>query len=280
MTVRELIDTSRASLTPLYGAGEASWLVREIFLRVKGWDQVETALRAGDEVSEFLKAKVREAVDRLKQGEPVQYIFSRAYWHGMDLYVSPAVLIPRPETSQLVDMIIDENPGSDIRVLDVCTGSGCIAIALAKGLRFPSVEAIDISTAALEVARRNAEAQKTAIHFREDDALHLGTPGEYDIIVSNPPYVMDSERAGMERNVLEHEPGIALFVPDRDPLKFYLPIARYAQEHLSEGGRLYFEANPLTVDALSEELKAIGWSDVEISLDTEGRKRFIKAIKA
>lgn len=279
-TLRQLLDSSRSRLAPVYGDGEARWMMRIVMEHVKGWDQTELAIRANDEVSDFIVSRVDDAVGRLLNGEPIQYIYGDTYWYGMTLKVTPDVLIPRPETEELVDMIVKANVGSDLRVLDVCTGSGCIAVALAKALNFPVVKGIDISDAALRVAKENAALQKVRVDFEKADALSLADDGEkYDIIVSNPPYVMDSEKSQMDRNVLDHEPALALFVPDNDALRFYKAIARYALDALSDRGRLYFELNPLTADELKYWMKAEGWSDVELLPDMHGKTRFMLASK-
>lgn len=277
-TLRQLLDSSRASLVQLYGDNEARWMLRIVMEHVKGWDQTELAIRANDEVSDFIVGRVGEAVRRLLAGEPIQYIYGDTYWYGMTLKVTPDVLIPRPETQELVDLIVKENPQPDLRVLDVCTGSGCIAVALAKALNFPTVSAIDIYGPALAVARENAALQKVKISFREADALTLKADSDrYDIIVSNPPYVMDSEKAQMGRNVLNHEPALALFVPDNDALKFYKAIAGFALDALSEHGELYFELNPLTAGELKKWMEAEGWSDVQLLPDMYGKIRFMVA---
>ncbi|MCM1356590.1 MAG: peptide chain release factor N(5)-glutamine methyltransferase [Staphylococcus sp.] len=279
-TLRELLDRSRGQLSPLYGDGEARWLLRIVMEHIKGWDQVELALRANDEVSDFIIGRVDEAVGRLMKGEPVQYIYGDTYWHGMTLKVTPDVLIPRPETEELVDIITEHNTTSDLRVLDICTGSGCIAIALAKTLKFPEVTAIDISRPALEVAGENCSLQNVNVRLLCEDALLLSPqPGAYDIIVSNPPYVMDSEAKAMDKNVLDHEPHLALFVPDDDALKFYKAIATFALSSLSDGGRLYFELNPLTASGLKAWMLDNGWSDVELLPDIHAKTRFMIASK-
>lgn len=279
-TLRQLMDEARGKLAPIYGDGETTWLLRTIMEHVKGWNQVELLLRADKEVSDFTIGRVNEAVDKLLAGEPVQYIYGDTYWYGMTLKVTPDVLIPRPETEELVDMIVKENSGNDLRVLDVCTGSGCIAVALAKSLNFPSVTGIDISDAALAVARENASDQKVKVDFRKADALNL-TPadGQYDIIVSNPPYVMESEKQEMDKNVLDHEPHLALFVPDNDALKFYKAIATYSHEALADNGTLYFELNPLTADELADWMRKEGWSDVQLLPDMHSKIRFMIAKK-
>lgn len=278
-TLKQLLDSSRSRLTPVYGGSEASWLLRIIMEHLKGWNQVELLMRADKEVSDFLVSSVNAVLDRLLHHEPIQYIFGDTYWHGMTLKVSPDVLIPRPETEELVDLIVKDNQQSDLKVLDVCTGSGCIAVALAKFLNFPQVTAIDISQPALAIARENAALQKVKVTFETADALDLGKTltGKYDIIVSNPPYVMESEKSAMDRNVLDHEPGLALFVPDSDPLKFYKAIATYAYTALEDNGRLYFELNPLTADVLRKWLSQSGWSDVTLLPDINAKTRFLIA---
>lgn len=275
------MDDARSRLAPVYGDGEARWMLRIVMEHVKGWDQTELAIRAADEVSDFIVGRVNEAVDFLLKGEPIQYIYGDTYWYGMTLKVTPDVLIPRPETEELVDLIVKENPASDLRVFDVCTGSGCIAVALAKALDFPVVDASDISDKALTVAKENASLQKVTVNFFKADALNLTDNSEerYDIIVSNPPYVMESEKAQMDRNVLDYEPALALFVPDDDALKFYKAIATFAKDTLSEKGRLYFELNPLTAEVLKKWMTAEGWNDVQALPDMYGKTRFMSARK-
>lgn len=280
-TLKQLLDASRSRLTPVYGGSEASWLLRIIMEHIKGWNQVELLMRADKEVSDFTVTRVNEVIDRLLAYEPIQYIFGDTYWHGMTLKVSPAVLIPRPETEELVDIITKDNPQPDLRVLDVCTGSGCIAIALAKFMNFPEVTAIDISDRAIAVAKENAALQKVKVDFQTADALDLGAAltAKYDIVVSNPPYVMDKEKSAMDANVLDHEPAIALFVPDSDPLKFYKAIADYAADALTDDGRLYFELNPLTADSLKDWMQQSGWRDVSLLPDLHAKTRFMIARK-
>lgn len=278
MTLSQLIATQRARLTSAgIAEGEAQALVREILFRLKGYSSTDIAYHASDEVTEYLSAHTADAVSRIIAGEPVQYIFGMAHFHGMELHVSPDVLIPRPETSELVDLIADRyRDTADLRVMDLCTGSGCIAIALSRELKFASVSAIDISEAALRIARQNASDLKARVDFSLMDILEAPVPdaGEYDVIVSNPPYICESEKSGMDRNVLDHEPHTALFVPDSDPLLFYRHIRLYARQSLTSGGTLWLEINPLHADTLRRMLEADGWNDVNIMRDTAGRERF------
>lgn len=279
MTVKEVADKAYRSLAPRFGEGEARWMVRLMMEEFKNYSPVDMAVRGDFETGENVERHIDETVGRLLGGEPIQYIFGKARFYGMNLKVTPDVLIPRPETEELVDLIVNDRGGErDLRVLDVCTGSGCIAIALARNLPFSEVDAVDISREALAVARENASELKAAVSFKEGDALRMGADGaEYDIIVSNPPYIAEHERAEMDRNVLEHEPALALFVPDADPLRFYIAIARYALVALKEQGGLYFEINPLYASDLAGQMKAMGWSDVSILPDMQKKSRFLIA---
>lgn len=279
MTVKEVADKAYRRLAPRFGEGEARWMVRLMMEEFKNYSPVDMAVRGDFETGENVERRIDETVGRLLNGEPIQYIFGKARFYGMNLKVTPDVLIPRPETEELVDLIVNDRGGErDLRVLDVCTGSGCIAIALARNLPFSEVDAVDISREALAVARENASELKAAVSFKESDALRMGAEGaEYDIIVSNPPYIAEHERAEMDRNVLEHEPALALFVPDADPLRFYIAIARYALVALKEQGGLYFEINPLYASDLAGQMKAMGWSDVSILPDMQKKNRFLIA---
>jgi protein-(glutamine-N5) methyltransferase, release factor-specific len=280
MTVRDLRRAAVAALIPLYGRGEAEWMTRLTLESVTGWSRVDLLVDAGKELGEVRVEAVKNIVDRLLKHEPLQYILGYEDFMGLKIKVSPSVLIPRPETQELVNIIIDrEAKASDLSVLDAGTGSGAIAVALSRNLRFARVTAIDNSDAALEVARSNAERLRTPVTFVNADMLSLASlPGEpFDIIVSNPPYVLDSERAEMSANVLGHEPSVALFVPDSDPFRFYLALARYAAAGgLKPDGRLYFECNPLTIGVLPSQLEA-DFDEVEAIRDSFGRKRFIIA---
>lgn len=280
MTVRDLRRAAVAALIPLYGRGEAEWMTRLTLEYVTGWSRVDLLVDADKELGEVRVEAVKNIVARLLKHEPLQYILGYEDFMGLKIKVSPSVLIPRPETQELVNIIIDrEAKASDLSVLDAGTGSGAIAVALSRNLRFARVMAIDNSDAALEVARSNAERLRTPVTFDNADMLSLASlPGEpFDIIVSNPPYVLDSERAEMSANVLGHEPSVALFVPDSDPLRFYLALARYAAAGgLKPDGRLYFECNPLTIGVLSSQLE-VDFDEVEAIRDSFGRKRFIIA---
>ncbi|MBD5365480.1 MAG: peptide chain release factor N(5)-glutamine methyltransferase [Bacteroides sp.] len=268
------------ALETRYGTREATWIVRAIFEDVMGWSVTDLVTRGDYELNDYTATKIMNMVARVNAGEPVQYVTGVAQFYGMTFKVSPAVLIPRPETAELVDLIVKASGNrSDLRVLDCGTGSGGIAIALARNLPFSHVDAIDIDEDALKVARDNATHLKAAVNFREADMLSLSSAdaGLYDIIVSNPPYIADSERKEMEVNVLDHEPHKALFVPDSDPLKFYSAVAEYARHALVPGGMLYFEINPLFVEQMKQLLA--DFDDVDIIRDSQGALRFATARK-
>lgn len=284
MTVEEMMREARGRLAAEYGVREAAAMVDEMMLRIKGWDKTATIIHGNESVTHFLKGRVEATVARLLEGEPIQYIFGKAHFYGMDFNVTPATLIPRPETAQLVDMIVDRyGNDSDLRVLDLGTGSGCIAIALARHLPFPKeVTAVDISEEAIETARHNGKELKVKVDFVRGNMLDIeemvsGLGEKYDIIVSNPPYIARREAAGMERNVLEHEPATALFVPDDDPLVFYRAIAGIAEKRLDDKGTLFLEINPLFAKELAAMLRQYGFQDVDIEKDMQKADRFIIA---
>jgi len=267
-------------LASVYGDREAGWIIRAIMEDMMGWSQTDLVMKADYILNPYTVDRIGGMVDRVVGGEPVQYVTGKAPFYGMTFRVTPAVLIPRPETAQLVDMIVGEMSGrNDLRVLDCGTGSGCIAVALARNLPFSHVTAIDLSVQALAVARENASKLKVKVDFREADMLRLPDSDEscYDVIVSNPPYIAEKERVSMDVNVLGHEPSMALFVPDEDPLRFYRTLTRYAFHALIPGGRLYFEINPLFVDGMRKLL--VDFSDVSLERDSQGHVRFASATR-
>ena len=255
----------RSELSGCYDSREIEGMTRIIFEDVLLWQPVDIVMRDGEQLPEFFDSRLASIITRLKQHEPLQYILGKARFHGHSFAVTPATLIPRPETEQLVDMIVDENPGSDLAVLDIGTGSGCIAISLARALKFAQVTATDVSPDALAVAQHNATALKTRVRFLEQDILTCSAPSQaWDIIVSNPPYITEQEKATMERNVLDYEPHSALFVPNDDPMLFYRPIAAYASRSLKNGGRLYLEINRAMAQQVSDILRQAGLSNTHI----------------
>ena len=318
------------SLTPLYDAGEAQAIVRTVLDVKYGMTLTDIICGKVNEISADEERKLEEIIIRLQKGEPVQYVLGEADFAGRTFHVEPGVLIPRPETAELCqwiekDMIeksivSSEDSSEDSsgnspqatddarRILDICTGSGCIAITL--GLNIPNSEVTgwDISEDALRIAQGNVEMMKAGnVRIELQDALALPKAAEtdnekmkgnddkevvkpkgeaktpstqkWDLIVSNPPYICEKEKADMEKNVLEHEPSLALFVPDEDPLKFYRAIAEYASSALKSGGALYFEINPIYEKETREMLLKLDFKDIETKDDAFGKKRMMRAIK-
>ena len=279
-TLSDAMRYVRAELSPQYPKGEIEGFIRIICREVLGYESVDILLHKDSALSDYLFEKFAKVVEELKKNKPIQYIFGNAYFHGHEFRVNEHTLIPRPETEELVDMIIDQKPQTDLDVLDIGTGSGCIAISLALALRFPNVEAIDISEGAIAMARLNAAVNKCKVKFYQADILVLKPVAEsYDIIVSNPPYIADSERQSMDANVLDYEPHTALFVPDSDPLRFYRTIAEYAVVALKPGGRLYFEINSSFSDEMRNLLSSLHFEDIELYRDMQGLYRFAVAKK-
>lgn len=258
---------------------EANALARMVVEEVLHYSPVDVLLRGNVEQDEVFVERIRSIADRLCKGEPIQYIFGHARFHGHEFKVTPATLIPRPETELLVDMITDDASGAaDLRVLDIGTGSGCIAISLALALRWPEVGAFDISAEALAVAKENAASLKAKVDYVQTDILTAVPEADsLDVVVSNPPYICDSERADMERNVLEHEPATALFVPDADPLLFYRAIAKYATVALKPAGRIYLEINRRFGGETCQLLEENGFEQAQVIRDQFGNPRFVKA---
>lgn len=276
--MRQTLQKLRTALRPIYGNCETEAIIRILFHYLKGWNTVDMLIHETEPLSPFVKSEVDNILERLLRHEPIQYITGEARFHGMEIKVTPDVLIPRPETDELVDIILADNENrEDLKVLDVATGSGCIAIALSRNLKFPKVAALEISRKALDIAEENAKNLKAKIDLIHADIFTWQPDSMFDIIVSNPPYIEESEKAEMEPNVLDYEPHSALFVPDDDPIKFYERIADMACEALSQDGMLYFEINPRSAEIISNYLSFKGFVNIEILRDSFGKQRFIKA---
>lgn len=280
MTLREQLIEMRRRLDGIYDRREREAVILLVFSHVKGWSRVDLIINEGKELSDFTKKEIDGIVDRLILGEPIQYITGQARFYGMDFKVGPGVLIPRPETEELVDLIKDDSGGKeDLRVLDIGTGSGCIAIALARTLPFSVVTAIDISDDALKIAEENANTQKAKVKFVDAD-MYMWMPEaeSLDIVVSNPPYITPDEETDMEVRVKDFEPREALFVTQDDPISPYKRIEEIARKGLKEGGSVYLELNPRYADDVKAYYEAHGWDDVQLFIDSYGKTRFLKGI--
>jgi release factor glutamine methyltransferase len=283
------------TLYPLYPPEEVRTFIRLIFSNVCGLSFNRQILCKDKQISEKEKKEIYAIVNRLKLSEPLQYILGETEFYSLPVKVNPYVLIPRPETEELVDLIIkttllttkadiqrtsSNTVAPTIRILDIGTGSGCIAIALAKHIPGAIVTAIDVSEEALQTAKENALLNNTDINFAEADILTSSKtaaliPGRFDIIVSNPPYIADTEKCSMNANVLNYEPHRALFVPDKDPLLFYKAIADFALQKLSPDGMIYFEINANYGADTELMLHNKGFTQTRLIRDLSGKNRFI-----
>ena len=274
-------------LTPLYEAGEAKAVVRWLLDVRFGLSMADILCDKVSELPQAAQAELEAMMARLAEGEPVQYVVGLADFCGRQFRVAPGVLIPRPETAELCQWVLEgRGERGEVRgytLLDIGTGSGCIAITLAAEMPQAEVTGWDISEVALGIARENAERLGVDVSFEQRDILDSSRStlhaSLYDIIVSNPPYIEPREREGMERNVLDYEPHIALFAPEGNPILFYQRIADLAVRALKPGGSLYFELNPLTASSVGNYLTQIGFSRIEIRQDAFGRNRMLKATK-
>ena len=281
--IKQLVANITQTLQPLYdpreAAAVASWYVCG---RLK-MERYELVLRGGEPVDEALMADIQQDMEKLADGCPVQYVLGETEFYGLPFKVSPAVLIPRPETEELVQRVVQQYEREQVKIWDVGTGSGCIATTLAKMLPDAEVFATDISEEALAVARGNAKLNGVGVTFaRHDMADDAHLPfGEthFDVIVSNPPYIPASDRARMHKNVVDYEPETALFVPDDDMLCCYKAIARLGQHVLNHDGRIYVETYHEFHDELIALFMDYGYSEVNSVQDLNGKSRFVVAIK-
>lgn len=279
-------ETLWRRLTPLYDIGEAKALIRWVLEVRFGLSMADILCGKVNELSADDQKELNSIIQRLEKGEPVQYIIGVADFFGRQFHVAPGVLIPRPETEELCRWITQGDASSVLSVLDIGTGSGCIAITLAMEMPEAKVTAWDISDEALGIAQENAQVLGANVCFERQDILNIPpdscllTPDScYDLIVSNPPYIQPKESDGMAKNVLDYEPHQALFTPDDQPIIFYQRIGDFAWQHLKTGGALYFELNPLTAHEVSDYLHQLGFSEIEIRQDQFGKQRFLKATK-
>ena len=269
-----------AALATAYDPAEARALARRVVLHRLGLAPHELALRGAEPLADpALRAQLAADERRLLAQEPVQYILGTAPFLDLDLEVGPGVLIPRPETEELVGRVLaDWQTAPAPRLLDVGTGSGCIAVALAVGLPRAAVTGLDVSAAALAIARRNGARYGNRVEWLEADIFgELPLAGHFDAIVSNPPYVPQHEAAALAPPVRDHEPALALFVPDHDPLRYYHRLATVGRQWLRSGGRLYLETHTTYAAAVAAALTAAGYHNVRVYADFTDRPRFVVA---
>ena len=274
-----VVNEIRDALRGIYPDSEALALAKMLLVDVFGFTTLELYGGKDKEISGKRRSVLDEMIRRLKKNEPIQYIIGIETFCGFTFEVNKNVLIPRPETQELVHWIADDCQGKPSpRMLDIGTGSGCIAISLSKLVEGAKVEAWDVSAEALSVATRNAEKNEADVLFRQQDVL-LAKPesARFDVIVSNPPYIAEKEKANMDANVLDWEPSLALFVSDDDPLLFYRKIALLAKDMLTEDGLLYYEINQAYGPETVRMLEELGYHSIELRKDAFGNDRMIKA---
>jgi release factor glutamine methyltransferase len=266
----------QALLPTIWETAECQAITQQLLEHYLQLDSVSVIIDEPVTFSPAQRQLVSAAIERLKRQEPIQYVLGGALFLGRNFQLSPAVLIPRPETESLVQYIVDQNPQTGARVLDIGTGSGCIAITLQQELSQTTVYALDVDPEALCVAKTNAQRLGAAVHFIQVDILHDPLPAQYwDIIVSNPPYVCIAEQKKMQRRVLAYEPAKALFVPDEQPLIFHEKIVALASQHLAPAGKLYLEINEAFGTAVADLLICAGFEAVCIKQDIHGKDRWI-----
>ena len=282
LTVSDLKSNFIKELSEIYPSEEIESIFNILTEKYLNLSRVDVALNRNEIISKVNIVKFDRVIDRLKTFEPIQYIIGETEFFGLPFKVNSHTLIPRPETEELVQLILDEvsqfkNKSELLEVLDIGTGSGCIAISLAKNLPRAQVSALDISNDALMVAKKNAEINQVSLSFFECNILTCQSlPRNYDIIVSNPPYVRELEKEFMEANVLAHEPGLALFVEDSDPLLFYRKIAALAKVNLKPNGALFFEINEYLGEDMASLLEDMGFQRIEIKKDIYGKDRILR----
>ncbi|WP_299818725.1 peptide chain release factor N(5)-glutamine methyltransferase [uncultured Pontibacter sp.] len=282
-TIQQIQQHIRKSIAHAYPEPEAGAIAQRLLQHILRKSRLELSLKQQEPVTPEQEESIKSAIKRLQAHEPLQYVLEEAYFYDLDLFVDKRVLIPRPETEELVDLVVKEYQGKGgLQLLDVCTGSGCIPIALAANLSTEKVYGLEVSAGALEVAEINAAKYKVPVHWLHQDVfepIESIAPASLDIVTSNPPYVLELEKEQMRENVLEYEPHLALFVLNTDPLKYYKRIAILAHKLLKEGGRLYFEINERYGQEVKQLVLKSGFSSAEVVQDLFGKDRIVKAIK-
>jgi release factor glutamine methyltransferase len=280
LKVRNAFGKTLQRITSLYPEPEGTRIVELVFMNVLACSRIELFQRFETNLSNSQQIRLEEIAIQLEKFKPLQYVLGETEFYGLKFIVGPGVLIPRPETEELVDWIVnDSRKYSSLRILDIGTGSGCIAVSLAKNLSNAVIDAIDVSEEALKYARQNAKLNNCTIEFLNRDIFSIKdlAPENYDIIASNPPYVPVSTIPAIQPNVLRHEPHIALFVPDADPLLFYGKILDIALFSGKPGSRVYFEIYEEFGSVIQDLFKIKGFKEFSIRKDIQGKDRMATA---
>lgn len=284
MNLKELKIHFTSELSDLYPSEEVSSFFTILSEYILNYSRLDTVLKSAEIISEEKQNKFQATILRLKEQEPIQYIIGETEFYGLSFKLNRHTLIPRPETEELVGWVIEScetrrSTDRPIEILDIGTGSGCIAISLAKNLADATITALDFSSEALQMVEKNAAINDVSLDMQEVDILKaVELPKSYDIIISNPPYVRELEKKMMQSNVLLFEPESALFVSDADPLQFYRKIGQLASQHLKPGGHLFFEINEYLSKELKELLGGMGFSEIIVRKDIFGKDRMMRCI--
>lgn len=279
-TLQQITSTYKNRLQSIYDENEIRNFVTILALYELGYTKIDCMMNASNELNKSDADFFKHSLEKLEQNIPIQQITGETEFYGLPFKVSKDVLIPRPETEELVEWILKDNTNKHINILDIGTGSGCIPITLKQHLPDAKVTSWDISENALEIANHNAMINNTEVAFEHQDVLKFdgALPNQLDIVVSNPPYIRELEKEWMHDNVLDHEPHLALFVSDSDPLIFYRKIAQLAKANLKSGGALYFEINEALGKEMIDLLNNLGFNNVELRKDLFGKDRMLKGI--
>jgi release factor glutamine methyltransferase len=279
MTVKEASQWIHQTLIPTHDELETDSIIYLIFNYLMDFKRFDVKLKADTQVPAHLEPQIYDIIEQLKTNRPIQYILGVTEFYGLPFYVDESVLIPRPETEELVQWILTDFGAKSPRIVDIGTGSGCIPVALASNLSVAGVIGVDISENALVTARKNALKNAVKVDFLRLDILEneFTKLGLFDVIVSNPPYVTVNQKDRMESNVLDYEPHLALFVPENDPLLFYKAIGKFAKNHLNVGGCLYFEINEALFNETEQAIQQIGFT-TELKKDINNKYRMLKAM--
>lgn len=282
-TSSDLLRKLTEELEVLYGKNEAKSISFLLIENIFGW--YKTYVIAGEPLEGFSDAifeRIASHMTRLKKFEPIQYVLNEAHFYGRKYYVDSSVLVPRPETEELVSLIISQHKSkSEIKIIDIGTGSGCISITLDKEMPPTEVYAMEINKDALNTARKNASLLNSKVMFVQDDIFNFQPSYPmFDVVVSNPPYVTESEKGLMHKNVLDYEPSLALFVPDEDPVRYYQAIVQFCDYYLKEGGKIYLEINERLGNKVMDVLRQRNYKEIYLFKDFNNKNRIVSAVKS
>ncbi len=279
-TIKKIISLIKSELNDNYPLQEINSFIHLILNHYFNYSKVQIQLKQDEVINDNLVSRIKTDIKELKSYKPIQYILGKTQFYNLTFIVAPGILIPRPETEELVDWIIADNNNHFQEIADIGTGSGCIAISLAKNLNKSFIYALDNSPDALSITRRNSKLNNVEIHISHFDIFNKQKQIDqiFDIIVSNPPYVTLKEKQSMHPNVLNYEPGEALFVPDNDPLIYYRAIIDFAQTHLKKGGKLYFEINENFGKETAILLEEKNFYDIQLKKDINDKYRMLRGI--